>query len=286
MYSAEDPESGEISCLRRGVVMLQPKRLVVFGLLALLTSFGGRADSSDTNGKQTLKEKLAHFITTPPDVVQFAKDRKYEEAWIIKSSAVRPSPEECTKYIHKEKFKVLILEYVWNSGDDDNRFVLTLYQDERVKMRDPEEFLKTSLDLFYEKPDFLTLMNTLDAEVIGKRYLLQSPVDRVSIGIFNYWFSTGPIDLWKPGDKYNEDAIREKIAARPEIQKTHLNFQGLFFGFNGDGKYKGPYYGLKTPCCKKEGDYWIVDFPTTFRWMKFMLSDGGAHAATSTASTP
>lgn len=251
--------------------MLQPKRLAVFGLLALLTSLGGRADALDTNEKQTLKEKLAHFITTPPDIVQFAKDRKYEEAWIIKGPAVRPSPEECKKYIDKEKFKVLILEYVWNSEDDDNRFVLTLYQNERVKMRDPEEFVKTSLDLFYKRPDFLTLMNTLDAKVIGKGYLLQSPVDAVSLGIFNYWLSTGPIDLWKAGDKYSDDTIREKITSRPEIQKTHLNFQGLFFAFNVGGRYDGPYYGFKTPCCKKDGDYWIVDFPTTFRWMNFML---------------
>jgi hypothetical protein len=252
--------------------MVQAKRFLVFGALALLTSLGGRANALDINRKQALKEKLAQLITTSPDVVQFTKDRKFEEAWIIKNSAARPSPEECKNYLDKQNFKVLILEYVWNSQDDDKRFVLTLFQDERVKMRDPEKFVKTSLDLFYKKPDFLTLIDTLDADVIGKQYLLQGPVDAVSIGIFNYWFSTGPIDpLWKAGDKYREDTIREKITARPDIQKTRLNFQGLFFKFNVDGRYDGPYYGLKTPCCKKDGNFWVVDFPTTFRWMEFML---------------
>ena len=77
--------------------------------------------------------------------MQFTKDRKFEEAWVIKSSAVRPSPEECKRYLDKEKFKVLILEHVWNSEDDDNRFVLTLFQDERVKMRNPEEFLNGAI---------------------------------------------------------------------------------------------------------------------------------------------
>ena len=111
--------------------------------------------------------------------------------------------------------------------------MLTLFQDQRVKMRNPEQFVKTAIDLFYKEPDFLTLMNTLDREVIGKPYLLQTPIDAVSIGIFNYWFSTGPIDpLWKAGDKYSEDTIQEKIIARPDIQKTRLNFQGLFFKFN------------------------------------------------------
>jgi len=251
--------------------MLQPKRLLVFGLLALLTSLGGRADGLDTNGKQTLKEKLAHFITTPPDTVQFAKDKKYEEAWIIKSSAARPSIDDCRKYLDKEKFEVLIVEYVWNSDDDEKRFVLTLFQDKHVKMRDPAEFVKTSLDLFYKKLDFSTLMSTLDAEVIGKTYLLQNPADEVTIGIFNYWFSTRPIELWKAGDKYSEEAIREKIHARPDIEKTRLNFQGLLFRFNVDGRYDGPFYGFKTPCCRKDGDFWIVDFPTIFRWMNFML---------------
>jgi hypothetical protein len=37
----------------------------------------------------------------------------------------------------------------------------------------------------------------LDTEVIGKEYLLQNRPDAVAIGIFNYWFSTHPIDLWK-----------------------------------------------------------------------------------------
>ena len=251
--------------------MLEPKRYIVLGMLALLSSLGDPSDALEINEKQTLKEKLAQFITTPPDVVQFAKDRKYEEAWIIKRSAARPSTEECKKYLDKEKFEVLIVEYVWNFEDDDKRFVLTLFQDKRVKIRDPEEFVKTSLDLFYKKLDFIALIHTLDAEVVGKEYLLQNPADSVTMGIFNYWFSTRPIDLWKAGDKYSEEAIREKITARPDIEKTRLNFQGLLFRFNVNGKYDGPFYGFKTPCCRKAGDFWIVDFPKTFRWMKFML---------------
>jgi hypothetical protein len=228
--------------------------------------------SANAETKQLLKERLAQFITTTPDMVLFTKDRKYEEAWIIRSSAPRPSGEACRKYLQEKQFEVLILEYVWNSEDDSRRFVLTLFQDKHVKMQDPEEFLKTSLDLFYGKLDFMSLMNTLDSQVIGKEYLLQQPVDAVTIGIFNYWFSAGPIDLWKAGENYNEEGIRQKIQARPEIQKTRLNFQGLFFKFNADGRYDGPYYGFKTPCCQKNGDFWVVDFPTIFRWMRFMLS--------------
>ena len=226
---------------------------------------------NDAGRKYIIKEKLAQIITTSPDVVQFSKDRKYEEAWIIKSSSARPLADEWKRYLDEEKFEVLIVEFVWNSEDDDKRFVLTLFQDKRVKMRKPEEFVKICLDLFYNKADFLTLMNKLDAEVIGKQYLLQNQVDAVSIGIFNYWFSAGPVDLWKIGDNYSEEMIRQKITARPDIEKTGRNFQGLLFKFNVDGKYDGPYYGFKTPCCKKDGDFWVVDFPKMFHWMNFML---------------
>jgi hypothetical protein len=239
---------------------------VLVGMLSVLPA------AAQIHTTPSLKERLAPFITTAPEIVQFAKDGKFEKAWIIRRSGPRPSDEDCRKYIQKEKFQVLILEYVWNFGEDDRRFVLTLLQDKHVKVRDPEEFLETSLDLFYKKLDFISLMNALDAQVIGKEYLLQQPVDTVSMGIFNYWFSAGPINLWKTGDIYSEERFRDKITARPEIQKTRLNFQALYFRFNNDGRYDGPTYGLKTPCCKKDGNFWVVDFSTTFRWMKFMLS--------------
>src|SRR5690349_7399901 len=114
-------------------------------------------------------------------------------------------------------------------------------------------------------------MDMLDAAVIGKRYLLQTAVDSCGLVIFTYWFSTIPIDLWKAGDAYQEDTIRERITGRPDIEKTRLNFQGLIFKFNVEGKHDGPYYALKTPCCKRDGDYWTVDFSKIFYWMRFML---------------
>jgi hypothetical protein len=77
-------------------------------------------------GRYMLKEKLARIITTSPDVVQFSKDRKYEEAWIIKSSSARPLADEWKRYIDRD-IDMLIVEYVWNSEDDDKRFVLTLF---------------------------------------------------------------------------------------------------------------------------------------------------------------
>jgi hypothetical protein len=219
----------------------------------------------------SLKAGLAEHIRTAPDILQFAKDRNYEKAWIIKSPEARPSTAAIEKYLAREKFEVLIVEYVWNSDDDDNRFVLTLFQDERVRVRDRARFVQTSVDLFYEKLPFATLMNALDAKIIGKTYLLQEPVDAVSLGIFNYWFSTGPINIWEAGEEFNEATVRERITARPDIERTRRNFQGLLFKFNVHGDHDGPYYGFKSPCCKKDGDLWVVDFTKTSYWMQFMV---------------
>jgi hypothetical protein len=87
----------------QGIVMQKLKLVAVFAVLVVLGSLGGRASALNTNG--TLKEKLAQFITAPPDIVQFTKDRKFEEAWIIKSSTARPSPEACKNYLDKETFR-------------------------------------------------------------------------------------------------------------------------------------------------------------------------------------
>jgi hypothetical protein len=230
----------------------------------------------DLEQTNTLRDALAKVITSSPDVVQFAKDRKYEEAWIIERSAARPSIEECRKYLGREPFKVLIVEYVWNSAVDAKRFVLSLFQDERVAMRDPGEFVKTCLDLFYSRFDFSTFMTALDTKVIGRPYLLRYPAESASIGIFNHWFSVGPVDLWKAGEQISERGTRERITARPEVEKTNLNYQALLFKFNESGKYDGPYYGFKTPCCKRTEGLWLVDVPTTIRWMKVMSSARGA----------
>jgi hypothetical protein len=58
---------------------------------------------------------------------------------------------------------------------------------------------------------------------------------------------------------------------RPDVEKTNLNYQGLLFRFNADGLEDGPYYGIKTPCCKKEDLNWCLDYNKIDHWMRTML---------------
>lgn len=220
---------------------------------------------------KNLKEKLAEIITSNPDVIQFAKDRKYEEAWIINLSEIRPSDEKIKEYLNKEKFEAIIVEYIWNSKDDDNRFVLTLFLDKKCKLQNPKEFINISLDIFYNYPGFSSFIKVIDDKITGSEYLLMNSVDSVNLSVFNYWLSVGPVELWNRKEVYNSEKIKSKINSRPEIEKTKLNYQGLLFRFNIDGNLSGPYYGIKTPCCNKVGKEWIIDYKKVNYWIKLML---------------
>jgi len=214
---------------------------------------------------------LSKHIITKPDIIQFTKDRKYEEAWIIPFSSPHPTVEEIKTYL-KDTFTTIIVEYIWNSKDDKNRFVITIFLDTKCRLQDPFQFIQFSLDNLYHYKNFNSLVQNFDTSVIGHEYLLRNKIDSINISVFNHWLSVGPEELWKKGQEYNIDEIKTKIQKRKEIERTKLNYQGLLFRFNVNGTYSGPYYGIKTPCCQKIGEEWVVDFGLIDYWMGTMLS--------------
>lgn len=218
-----------------------------------------------------LINKLSKIITFKPDVLQFAKDRKFEEAWIISLDQSQPTQEEINKYLTKEKFDTLIVEYVWGSQDDNNRFVITIFLDKKCQLQDSKKFIEISLNNFYEYKNFESLIDGFNAKVIGHQYLLEEKVESINLSVFNHWLSVGPVDLWKEGDIYDFNLISNKIKLRPEIEKSKLNYQGLFFRFNVSGKSNGPYFGIKTPCCDKQNDSWVINYEKVDYWIKLML---------------
>lgn len=218
-----------------------------------------------------LRYKLNEKIKSNPDIIQFAKDRRYEESWIIPINHSRPTEKEINDYLQKEKFEIIIVEYIWNSQDDNNRFVLTLFLDKKCKLQNSKEFINISLNLFYNYQDFNTFIQTIDKKIIGKEYLLVNNVDSVNLSVFNYWLSVGPVELWDKDGEYIFKDIKSKIISRPEIEKTKLNYQGLLFRFNINGNFDGPYYGIKTPCCDKKENQWIINYEKIDYWIKLML---------------
>jgi len=144
-----------------------------------------------------LKNTLSKIIISRPDTIQFAKDRKYEESLIIPRSSVKPTDEDIDDYIQKEQFELLIVEYIWNSTDDDSRFVLTVFFDKKCKLPDNKKFISICFDLFYSDTNFSEIIDSIDNKIIGKPYLFLYPVESVNISVFNHWLSVGPVELWK-----------------------------------------------------------------------------------------
>lgn len=219
----------------------------------------------------SLLDTLSQQITGFPDTIQFAKDRKYEEAWIIDLAGQRPSQQEISAYLSKDDYQLLIVEYIWNSQTDSERFVLTVFLDHHCQVQDQQQLVNLCLDLTENYQNFAHFIERFDREIIGHSYLLRQQPDLCNMSIFNHWLSVGPVDLWTAGEKLDVQRVRQQIATRPEIERSLLNYQGLLFRFNTDEQHDGPVYGLKTPCCQKIGAAWVVDYDLVDRWMKEVI---------------
>jgi hypothetical protein len=214
---------------------------------------------------------LAPHLRNPPDTLQFAKDRKYEESWIISRNQSRPTNEEIASYVNCDEYVFLIVEYIWNSKDDDKRFVLTVFLDEKCKLKDPVQFVSCNLDMFSQYTDFEIFVKEFNDKIIGHDYLFQHSIEAVSIGIFNHWLSVGPLDLWEKDQPKEKNIIEKLINSRTEIKESLFNYQGLFFRFNFDENQVGPYYGIKSPCCTKNNNKWVVDINKVHYWMSRLI---------------
>ncbi|MBU1110159.1 hypothetical protein KKB83_00890 [Patescibacteria group bacterium] len=215
---------------------------------------------------------LTSQITEPARIIQFAKDGKYEEAWIINLSQNRPVAEEVEHYIDEGNYKELIVEYIWKPDVNDSRYVLTVFHDNCLE-KDKYKFISICLDCFYNKLEFQQLIDEIDQGIVGGPFLLRQPVQRVRLGVFNYWFSLGPIELWDKGDKLDKEVVTKHIKTRPDIERSKLNYQGLAFIYNFDRSLPGPYHVLKTPCCVRHNNEWVVDIDLVYNNMKLMLEE-------------
>jgi len=217
-----------------------------------------------------IQDILSQHITSYPDTIQFAKDSKYEEAWIIKRRGGRPSTEEINAYV-SDSYETLIVEYMWDSEESDKVFILTIFNDDHNDLVKGNKFIEKTLELFDSYKNFPTFITMYDQHLIGKQYLLRHPIDEINIGVFNHWLSVGPESLYLPKEIYSKDLITDKLIKRPDILYTTLNFQSLLFRINMSGDYTGPYYGFKTPISIKEGDTWNVDTKKMIFWIETFL---------------
>jgi len=217
------------------------------------------------------QEVLEKYIKTAPDTIQFAKDRKYEEAWIINKVDSHPTQQDIVTYLDDE-YETLIVEYMWNSDDTDNVFVLTVFNDKDHDLVSDKAFIETTLQLFYKYKDFPSFISEYDRKIVGKPYLFRQPIEEVNISIFNHWLSVGPESLYLPSSEvYSKELVREKLNNRPDLLKTELNFPALLFRMNFSADVSGPAYGFKPPVSTYEKGSWAIDVERLLFWIETFI---------------
>ncbi len=203
-----------------------------------------------------------------PDKIQFAIDGKYENAWVIDINDPRPTEDQLQDYLIKEEFSELVVEYIWRSTDGENANVVTIGKNDNLLAKNSADFMKLTLDVFYDYGNFDDFVNYIDRKVIGFDFLFKAPLDAIRVGVLNHWFSVGPVDLWRRGEVFPTlDAIKTKVATNPRLSPTSLNYQAVAFIFNLDRKLRGPYHVIKTSAAKKTNSGWEVDYEKFYTQM-------------------
>ncbi|MEK7127624.1 MAG: hypothetical protein AAB838_02780, partial [Patescibacteria group bacterium] len=154
--------------------------------------------------------------------------------------------------------------------DPEGIFVLGLVFNGSLKANTPQIFAESILNAVNQYSNFTDFISQLNSSVVGFEYILKNQPDLIRIGIFNHWFSTGPIDLWKKdmGVDFSMDKIKEILASRPEIASTNLNFQGMSFITNPTNQPPGIRHWIKSPCSTKSENNWEVNPEMVAKYLK------------------
>lgn len=213
---------------------------------------------------------IGKYINTEPTKFQIAKDNKWEECWIIDLSAAVPSKETIQKYLNEGSYDYLAIEIQWD--EPEGAYVFHLGYSDDMAIKEHAEFIAHLLDCAKNYDSFKTLVDRIDTEVIGRKFLFSDQLDFVRVSIFNYWFSSGPVDIWKSGEprKLNKEKLEELFVDHQNIIKSDLNFQAMAFAYCYD--YKDKEFGVRhiihVPSAKKLDGQWVMDFDLMLKYLK------------------
>lgn len=209
-------------------------------------------------------------INTNPNFFQIAKDNKWEECWTIDLSKLIPSSEKISNFLSNDNYSFLAVEYQWNQPE--GTYVLHIGYSKCMKIQSHERFITHMLSLAYNYKNFAQLIEQIDTEVIGREYLFKQSLELVRVGIFNHWFSTNPVDIWRTGDSRNLDfaKLKEKFVGHENLIQTDLNFQAmaLAYSYDFENMQFGVRHALKVPSAKKIGKGWNIDYELMLKFLK------------------
>jgi hypothetical protein len=204
--------------------------------------------------------QISEEIKQKPFLLQIAKDDIWENVWSIDLSKGFPNRKEINKYLDKNKFKTIALEIIFKNSKN-NLFVLGLVFNSFLKTKTPTDFLEKIINEINNFSNFQNFIFKLNQVLLGQKYILCGTPDLIRLGIFNHWFSVGPMLLWKKGweKQINDKFFEERFSTKPAVVETKLNHQGMSFIYNPQNRFPGFRHWIKSPCSKFENGKWILD---------------------------
>ena len=222
-------------------------------------------------------EKVAKYIKSRPRTIQVAKDGKWEQSWIIELSQGSPSRMDIQDYMNRGAYKDVAVEVVFDEPQGQH-FILGLTYNDYLHVKTAEEFLGVFIDASIHYDTFQSFIVKLNHQIIGQNVLFAGSPDLIRIGIVNHWFTVGPCLVWQKGwpKEMSKMQLDQRLATKPEVIETKLNYQGMSFIFNIKGDAPGLCHWMKSPCSMKEGDLWRLDRAMILRylhdWQDFTIS--------------
>ncbi len=202
---------------------------------------------------------ISKSIIVKPTSIQIAKDRKWENAWILPCSQQFPTEKKVETYLKSESFETIEVELVFEQSNGIRIFGID--HTKHLLIPNPKDFILEIFKIVENYSDFISCIHLLDQSLIGNEYFLRQDPDLIRIGVVNHWFSVGPLLLWKKGQEkiMKRSRLKQHFLEKPKVFSTHLNYQGMSFVMNLASQVPRTCHWIKAPCSTKVGNRWILN---------------------------
>jgi len=213
-------------------------------------------------------DKINKYIVNKPSKIQIAKDDKWEEVWIIDLTKRLPTSEELREYLQSSSFNYVSIEMLFEQSD--GIYIFGMDYNDHLVVKTPFGFLMYVIGITHRFVDFNSFVQELSDKLIGKPYMFIDEADAIRIGVVNHWISVGLCIVWqKDWPKHIQlSELRKKLESNQKLYKTKINYQGMSFAVNLKGFSPGICHWIKSPCCDKKGDSWILSEQKIIQYLK------------------
>jgi hypothetical protein len=159
--------------------------------------------------------------------VMLAVDGKYEEALHFYAPYQDYSKDDVEKLLSNFSQSVSI-EFFYETSDGRNSYLGIKYKPETMTSMDAKEFVRRSLNTFADDPTFEIFVPAIGMSLNNNRAtFLNSRPSQIELGVNEWWFTFGPLLIWKDGEPVlKREDLKDKLANREDLRINPKNFVG------------------------------------------------------------